>query len=233
MKSRFVTQLLLPLLAATALAILVHLWWAADGFFLNLAAGFVGSLVTVGYIDWILRRHEEDRWSDADSRISSRLKILANSTVTGIRVAFGYKTDIFDRRAMASGDSEVMHAEVMRVAIHVLSPGAEAHVTSLNQAQWKSFVSHLHQSSIECGIMLDRFGHRLQPNTIATLLDLQHHLESAQTFWQVFPDIAGVPADQLPQTKTPPEELQAAWCEITARAVRNVLEAATQLAAIA
>ena len=58
MNRHLVTQLVLPLVAATALAVLVHLWWSADGFFLNLAAGFVGSLVTVGYIDWILRRHE-------------------------------------------------------------------------------------------------------------------------------------------------------------------------------
>jgi hypothetical protein len=232
MKSRFVAQLLLPLVAATALAILAHRWWPADGFFLNLAAGFIGSLVTVGYIDWILRRHEEERWRDADSRISQRLRTLANATVTGVRTSFGYASDIFDRRAMASGDPDIMSVEVMRVATHVLAPQAEGRIASMNQAQWKLFVTHLQQSSIACGVMLDRFGHRLQPKTLATLLDLQQHLESAQNFWLIFPDIAGVPVAQLPQTgRTPPEELQSVWCEITARDVRKVLELAAHLSA--
>lgn len=231
MKRPLLLQLLLPLSVATALAILVHLYWPADGFFLNIAAGFVGSIVTVGYIDWILKRHEERRWDEADARIKSRLRKLATATITGIRTSFGYGTEIFDRRAVESGDVESMRLEVVRIASHVLSPGAEAKVAALNQNQWKSLVSHLQLMSSECGLILERFGSRLPPKTMVTLLDLQQNLEAAQTFWRVFPDIAGMPVDQLPQTKTPSEELQAAWCEITARDIQNTLKNATALAA--
>ena len=230
MKRSLITQLLLPLAAATTLAILVHRFWSADGFFLNLAAGFVGSIVTVGYIDWILKRHEAERWSDTDARISTRLRTLASATITGIRTSFGYGTEIFDRRALESGDLEVMRAEVIRIATHVLSPGADAKIASLDQKQWKPFVTHLQLMSSECGIMLDRFGPRLHPKTMANLLDLQQDLEAAQTFWRMFPDVAGVPVDQLPHTKTPPGELQTAWCEITARDIRRVLQHAAILA---
>lgn len=228
---RLVTQLVLPLVAATVLAVLVHLRWPADGFFLNLAAGFVGSLVTVSYIDWILRRHEKEQWKEADSRIAGRLRTLAIATITGVRTTFGYGTDVFDRRAMETGNVEVMQVEVLRVAAHVLSPGAEARVAAMDQEQWRSFVTHLQQVSADCGVILDRFGHRLAPRTIATVLDLQQALGSAQTFWRVFPDVAGVPAEQLPRTKTPPEELQAVWCELTAGDVHRVLELCAQLSA--
>ena len=216
-------------MGAMVLSGLVHLWWPADGFFLNLAAGFVGSLVTVGYIDWVLRRHESERWREADSRINTRLSKLASSTITGIRTSFDFGTEIFDRLAMASGDPEVMRKEVLRVATHVLSPSAGAKVKSLNQAQWKSFAAHLHQASIECGVILDRFGHRLEPKTISTVLDLQQNLEAAQIFYRTFPDIVGVPTDSLPNTNTPPEELQSAWCEIAANDIRKVLELSVTL----
>jgi hypothetical protein len=229
MNRRLITQLVLPLIFATALAILVHLRWPADGFFLNLAAGFIGSLVTVGYIDWILGRNERERWKEADSRIEARLSILASATITGIRTSFGYGMEIFDRRTMMIGSPELMRKEVLRVAAHVLSPTAEARVAALSQEQWKLFVAHLQQASAECGVILDRFGHRLEPRTIASVLDLQQHLESAQTFWRVFPDIAGVPAAYLPQTNTPPEELQTAWCELTAKDIRKVLELSANL----
>ena len=229
MNHRLVTQLVMPLGAAAALSVLVHLRWPADGFFLNLAAGFVGSLVTVGYVDWILRRHERELWKEADSRIQARLSKLASTTITGIRTSFGYGTEVFDRVAMMTGSPEVMRKEVLRVAIHVLSPTASARVAALNQDQWKTFAAHLQRASTGCGVLLDRFGHRLEPETIAAVLDLQEHLESAQTFWRVFPDVAGVPVAQLPKMNSPPEEMQTAWCELAARDIRKVLELSAML----
>ncbi len=227
--NRLVTQLVLPLVAATAMAALVHLRWPADGFFLNLAAGFVGSLVTVGYIDWILRRHERDRWKETDSKIQARLSKLALATITEIRTSFGYGTEVFDPLAMITRSPEVMRKEVLRVAIHVLSPTAEARIAALNQEQWRSFAASLQRASVECGVLLDRFGHRLEPKTMAAVLDLQQHLESAQTFWQVFPDVAGVPVAQLPKMKSSPEEMQAAWSGLAARDIRRVLDLSTLL----
>lgn len=229
MNNRLFSQLVLPLVAAAALAVFVHLRWPADGFFLNLAAGFVGSLVTVGYIDWILKRHEQERWSEVGSRINARLIRLASGTITGVRSAFGFGTEIFERNALSEGSPEVMRKEVLRVAAHVLSPAAEARIAALNQKQWQSFIAHLQEATAECGDLLDRFGHRLEPKIISTILDLQQHLESAQTFWRVFPDIAGVPVAQLPKTNTPPDELQAAWCELTAKDIRRVLELSIRL----
>lgn len=231
MQRRLITQLVLPLIAATALAVLVHRYWAADGFFINLAAGFVGSLVTVFYVDWILERHERDRWREADSRIARRLRRLVADTVTGIRTSFGFGTNIFDDGALSFDQEDSMHSEVVRVATHVLAPAAEARVRSLTTAGWKDLASHLHAAALECGVLLDRFGHRLHPKTIATLLDLQQALEASQTFWHIFPDIAGVPKSQLPATVTPPEQLQAAGCASTAKELRRALDLATRLLA--
>lgn len=229
MNHRRLIQIVLPLIAGTALAILVHLRWPADGFFLNLAAGFIGSLVTVGYIDWILKRHEQERWSEADYRINARLIRLASATITGIRAAFGFGTEVFDRKTLRKGSPEAMRKEVLRVATHILSPAALTRIAALNQKQWQSFVTHLHESATECENLLVRFGHRLEPKLIATLLDLQSHLEAAQTFWRVFPDIAGVPVAELPDTSTPPDELQTAWCELTAKDIQMVLELSVRL----
>ena len=229
MNRRLFIQILLPLAVATVVAIAVHLRWPADGFFLNLAAGFVGSLITVGYIDWILRRHDSERWKEADTRISARLSYVATITITGIRTAFGYGTEVFDQRIMNIGDQTAMQSEVLRIAAHVVAPTAETRVAAMDQEQWKSFVTNLMHASAECGVILDRFGHRLAPRTVATLLDLQEALTAAQTYWRVFPDVAGVPVDQVPTGRTPPDELQAVWCEFTARDVRKAIALAIQL----
>lgn len=228
------TQLVIPLIAVAALSALVHLIWPADGFFLNLSAGFIVSLVTVLYVNWILRRHETERWKGADSRIQARLNKLASTTITGIRTSFGYGTEVFDpkvfdRVAMLTNSPEVMRKELLRVVDHVLYPTAEARIAALNQEQWKSFAAHLQQASADCGALLDRFGHRLEPNTIAAVLDLQEHLDLAQTFWQIFPDVAGVPVANLPKMNTSPEHIQTAIYTRTAQDTRRVLKLATAL----
>lgn len=229
MNRRIFTQLVLPLSAAVVLSILIHLRWPADGFFLNLAAGFVGSLVTVGYIDWILRRNERETWSGADSRIRARLSKLATATITDIRTSFGYGPEVFDRIAMATGNTQVMLKEVQRVATQILAPTAEESVSRLNQEQWLAFVTKLKHSSEDYGLLLGRFCQRLDPLTIEIVLDLQDHLNSAQTYWRLFPDVAGVPVAHTPKMTYPPEEMQAAWCSLTAKDVRRVLELATKL----
>ena len=122
-----------------------------------------------------------------------------------------------------------MQEEVLRVATHVLAPAADERIAALDSQGWERLATHLQNMSAYCGTLLDRFGHRLQPKTVAIVLDLQQALDSAQTFWRVFPDVAGVPPSDVPHTKTPPEELQAAWCELSARDVRKVLELCAHL----
>jgi hypothetical protein len=229
--NRLVTQLVLPLVAATALSSLVHLGWPADGFFLNLAAGFVGSLVTVGYIDWILRLHERERWKESDSRIQARLSKLASVAITEVRTSLGYGTGVFDRVPTGFGSAELMRKEVLRFASHLILPTAEARIAALDQKQLRSFAVKPQRVSAECGVILDRCGHRLGPETIAVALGLQQHLESAQTFWRVFPDVAGVPVAQLPKMKGSCEEMQTVWCGLAARDIRRVLELSIVLSA--
>ncbi len=229
MNRHFITQIIFPIVALAALSALVHLRWPADGFFLNLSAGFVGSLVTIGYVDGILRRHEKENWRKADYRIQTRINKLASATITDIRETFGFGLEVFDREAMKTGSPEIIRKEVIRVAIHVLSPMAKTKISTFNQEQWKSFSACLQRASTEFGALIDRFGHRLEPSMITTILDLQQHLESAQIFWQVFPDVAGVPVAQLPKMNTSPEEMQAAWCELTARDIQMVLKLTTVL----
>lgn len=96
MKRRLLTQPALLLLAAAAASLLVSKYWSLDGFFVNIAAGFIGSLVTIFYVDLILKRHENDRWRATDLRIAALLRHLATKTITGIRTSFGYGTDVFD-----------------------------------------------------------------------------------------------------------------------------------------
>jgi len=112
----------------------------------------------------------------------------------------------------------------------VLAPAARARVGQLDEDGWRSLARHLQSVSAEAERLLDRFSNRLHPRQIELLLDIQAAAQYALTFYQTFPDLAGVPPERLPQTKTLPGELQPFGYDSTAKELRRLLDLARELA---
>jgi len=215
-------RLVFPLLSLFCVVIAVNVFWKADGFFLNLATELVGILITICYVDWILRRHEQQRWLPTDERIANRLRILLNATISGLRNGLGFGTDVLDKHVGASLDVYAIHKDVMRVGEHVIAPAALSRVQALDQSEWAKLARHIQNSHNGVLTFLNIFQTRLTPDQISDLLDLQESLANSLTSYSVFPDIMGVPEDKLPQTKTPPKMLQQSGCEFTSKELQKI-----------
>ena len=86
-----IKALVLPLLALTIAAMLASVYvrepWS--GLLVNLAASFVGAIITVGYIDVVVRRHERKQWVAVKARVEKHVERIANVCVHSIRGALG------------------------------------------------------------------------------------------------------------------------------------------------
>ena len=229
MSRRLWTRLVLPLMALAGASLVVNHRWPAGGFFVNLATELLGIIVTVAYVDWVVRKHEADLWHGADSRIKDRLKRFGTAEITTIRVCLGYGVDILEQSEILSGDVSRGEREVLRVARHVLMPSVRARLDTLDQAGWKRLADQLRDLWREAERLIDRFGPRLEPRQLEVLLDTQQSLQEALSFVQVFPDLAGVPTDKLPNSKTPPELLKGQGYDATAAHIRALLGHAERL----
>ena len=78
---------------------------------------------------------------------------------------------------------------------------------------------------------LQVFQSRLTPDQIGNLLDLEESLTGSLIFYMTFPDLAGVPGDRLPETRTPPEMLQRFGYESAAKDLTRVLTLCKKLSA--
>ena len=78
-------RLALPLALLAVAGIWLNTIQPMDGFFLNLATELLGIIVTVAYVDWVLKAHEREVWRGTSTRIEQRLRVLSNSTVSGLR----------------------------------------------------------------------------------------------------------------------------------------------------
>lgn len=224
------SKLILPLALVAASLLALHYRWDSDGLLINLTTEVVGIVVTVAYVDWVIRRHEANRWHGTNTRIADRLKVYVNAVISGIRTGLGFGPDVMDQAEVMSGDLERAHLEVLRVAEHVLEPASRARVAELDEEGWRRLANHLQSMWAEAERLLDRFPQRLEPRQVELLLDLQTTIISTLVFWRTFPDLAGVPADRLPETKTPPEILQSLGYDSTAKELRRVLALARDLA---
>lgn len=229
MKINLWTRLVIPLLLLSILMIFVHKFWEGDSFFLNLATELVGILITICYVDWILREYEKRRWLSTDERIAWRLRILLNAIISGLRDGLGFGIDVLDERVVISSDKYAMHKDVMRVGEHVIVPAALGRIQKLDQNGWKKLVLHIQNSLNDVQVFLNMFQTRLIPNQISDILDLQESLSNSLTHYSIFPDIMGVSEDKLPQTRTPALSLQQFGCESTAEELRNICNLAKKI----
>jgi hypothetical protein len=201
-------RLVVPLACAFALSIGLHFLWPAAGFFINLSTVPIGIIVTVFYVDWILARHEQMRWQVMDKRIAARMKTLLNAMVSSIRVSLNFGPKIIDPFVQDPLNPDDLHAAVMSAAGRVVQPALYQRIAAFTPADWQRLqrqILPVHNAILQ---FLNAFHARLSPEQNAKLLDMEEALTQSLIAYQTFPDVAGVPLDQVPHGKTPPEILQ-------------------------
>jgi len=164
---------------------------------INLAATFVGSILTVAYIDVVLRRHQELRWAGLRSRAAKRLFALANNCITSVRGALKVSARVIDGSDEPTLDLRVMGTRMIRVAQQIL-PQEISQLRDISSADWRHLSSGL-QASIEIGDrLLDLFGRDFPPQIAELVLDIQSAAQGVVSQYALWPDLLGVPADELP-----------------------------------
>lgn len=224
------TRLVVPLAAVSAAFLLAaYRWQGLDGLFVNVATEVVGIIVTVAYVDWVLRRREVRLWRGTDARVASRLQTFAIALVSGIRAALGISPNVLNFDAVTGDDQVRLRSELVRVADDVITPSLTRLLNELDQAGWQRLARHLQFVWNGADRLQDLYSPRLDPTRIEHLLDIQEEAEGALSFVQTFPDVAGVPDDQLPQSRTPPVILKQQGYEMTELHLRELLSHAKEL----
>lgn len=201
MDRTLVRNLILPLTALFILAVALHRFLNWSGFFLNLSAEVIGILTTVAYVDYIVRRHEAVRLAPADERIRRRLQQVATAALSRIRAGLGYGTEVLNMSVLETGDPKLFRAEAIRLGEEVLEPTAYLRMETLDRKGWATLARHLQDTWQDADRMLQTFGPRLDPKVFALVVDIQDAIFDALMPYTTFPDVMGVPDDELPPNK--------------------------------
>ncbi len=194
-------RLILPLTLAAGLFLLLALTIPWQGFFVNLAATFIGILVTILYVDFIIKQHERGRWAQAKALIEKRIMNFATISASQFRTAFGISHHVLDGEAMDINDPSSIRRAMIRLAQNVLLPSVESNVQKLDTQEWKKLISQLRITWEGADRLCSVFGNRIEPEKLSLIMEIQDEIWGIISFYSTFPDVIGVSDDKLPPIK--------------------------------
>jgi hypothetical protein len=197
------TRLTLPLLVLTGIALWLSRPFTWADIFLNLATDFITIIITVWYVNWVIRQQESTQWQEAEELIAAEAG----------RVGHGFINDVAESLKMLdqigpSKDTPLhlrkLHDVQSEIITNVRRLDRDTiieRLDGLNPAQWQNFAARFRARSTEIGIFLSQFGSRLDPERLETLLELREAINAPIATYELFIRFLGVPLDQLPQVR--------------------------------
>jgi hypothetical protein len=194
-------RLIIPLALLAVTFFILALFYPWQGFLVNLTATFVGILVTILYVDYIIKQHEKSRWAQAKALIEKRIMSFANVSGSQFRTAFGISHNVLNRETMDVNNPSSIRKEMIRLSQEILMPSVDSSVQRLNTADWEKLINQLKITWEGADKICSVFGNRIEPEKLSLIIEIQDEIWGIMSFYATFPDVIGVPDDELPPIK--------------------------------
>ena len=177
-----------------------------QGLLLNLGVTFLGIIITISYVNWILNEHENKKWKDVQININDRVKRLLISTTTTFRMHFGFSKDVYSSDFLESFDaldsysdvSPELCEEIININENILKPVVSSKIRNMNQDEWFRLTKGLEILQKLIVRIIDLFANKIEPNVLADLLRIEDEVEEILNTHHTFPDFYGVPDYKIP-----------------------------------
>lgn len=226
--------LIIPLLFFFILCLVLNYYFQMDGFFINLSTSLLEIIITVAYVDWIIRKREFKRWEGVDKRISYYIRVFINATISSVRDSLDYDINIFDYYTLSissqAGKEYLMDEEVIRISREILEPNIENKIIMWDQDNWKRFIKLMKDIWDEGDRIVSTYSDKLSPNQYEIMLDIREKVRSIFGIYTTFIDFAGVIDENLPKRENSyPIEIKNFVNSHTSKLIREMLEKVREL----
>ena len=190
---RLLWKLYLPislLFLATLIPGLVFPW---GGVLINFAAAFLGILVTVGYVDFVLREHEKSRWKATRERIYELIEGVATMAATQFRIAYGIEPRGYSEDLDVLRDAKKRRERAIRITEELLVGSTHDGLRALDTEKWQKLTRQMAITWQGADRILEVHGSKLEPEFYSMVLDLQKKMWMVKSSYDTFPDLIGVP----------------------------------------
>ncbi len=198
MKTFLLKWLVFPLCVAALVSMLVSLCvpdpWRS--LLVNMAATFLGSIVTVFFVETILRRGDEQRWKRFRGHVGKQVTILANGTASSVRNALAIPPpDFWNDEGVLLNPAQLRLMMISMIEEDLLP--ASTRLQQMDQDDWRIFSRNLFGAMRNCELFLTLFGPKLDAEIAVLVLDLYDKAREVLFPYEIIPDLLGVPFEKL------------------------------------
>jgi len=198
-KHSVITLLIIPLVSAAGLAIFAAPYtpepWRS--LLVNISAGLLGSLVTVLYVDQMLRRREQSEWAKVSTHVQSQVTRLAVATASSVRLALRIETPsppLADVDRL--GDPKYIRTMMLTVIEERIAPRL-GQIPNMAPKDWSIFANNLAGTIRDTERLLTLFARHLDSTVVGSILDIEEKAKSILGQYQTWPDMLGIPFDEM------------------------------------
>lgn len=205
MKRHLYIVLFAILIFFSSICIFISNYFSFDGLLVNLATEVLGIILTVYFVDRIIRNYENEKWRGVEIKLKKYIQVLVNAIISSIRLAFGFSLeDICNREVyiqVFNNPNENMHlmdSELVRISKEILEPTVFVHVENMNKKSWDLLNTNLKNANDSVEKIISLFGAKLTPEQFEILLDVQEIIDSFFMQEATWPDFIAVSEENLP-----------------------------------
>lgn len=203
MKKHFLLKWLVAPLGLTSIALFVWSFWLAEpwrSLLINLTAGLVGSIVTVFFVEKVIRWKEREEWTKVLGHVGKQVNILANGTCSSVRLGLGVALPRPDNEFEVVHNPHLMRAMMINLIENDLLPRI-SQLAEMDPKAWKTFAMNMQGSVGDAERIMTLFSRNLDPVIMELILDIHEDARGLLGHHMTWPDLLGVPLDQLKPNK--------------------------------
>lgn len=182
-------RLILPLGILASVAIWLSPSSEKDGLYTNLATELIGIIVTVAYVDYILRRKDQHDWAPVQRFMMMHMEQLFFATTTAIRSSIGLERDLLPRRYVASSNDSDLLLDVIDDSRDRLRPRVNAQLDAMDGNRWCTTAQKMRTLMQSVDLLFPRYLNHLPSDMMAAALSIQ---SGAQHIERTIADLAVV-----------------------------------------
>lgn len=192
-----IIYLFIPLVFLVGVCIFLHIFINWDGFFLNLTTEIIGIIITVLYVDYILKRQKAILQAPVDENINIKISLFFNSCFTAIRTSLGFDDDAINNELILSAsDQNRYRMFINKIIRETIEPNLLKNISALDQNGWSILDSNMKIIFKEANDILKIFGQRLEPNIYAKIMEIQECARVITLIYHSLNDVSGVTTEE-------------------------------------
>lgn len=168
-----------------------------SGLFINIATTFLGVLITVFYVDLILKQQNEIRWKKVKSHCTHRITRIANLTILDFRTAFKISLTL-DSSLLKTDNQNELRSHLADHTETILIPSFAEKINQLTQKDWEKLMQGLKEIIQLTERTFDMYANNIDPEILECVLEIQDKANSIFSIYEIYHIVFGIAAADFP-----------------------------------